>query len=417
MGARTSGRRRPRGDAAAVCRRDGCRSPSRSSRPGTSARRNSSSAEPVTSVVSLADDALAVLRRNDTGRFVKPSQRLYPWQWNWDSAFVVDRPRGRSIPSGRETEVRSLLRAASGPTGWSRTSSSTRSRSTTGRARSSGARMAATVLPTVATSGLIAAAGARDRRAGSLHEAAPDTAFLDEVVPKLDAWHEWFHRERTRRRSGLMAIFHGWESADNAPRFDRALARIDVEGVEPIERTDTGPGRRGRAADRPRLPPLPRARHMAARSRLPAQTAVVGAVRVSRSAAQLDPRRRRGRSRRPPGARWASTARRARAAAAQLRDALAAMWDDGRAARTGSGTCTATEGVTDTVADLFPLYAGVPDERQARRLVDEHLLAPERFGPSPEAPWAVTTVAKSSPAFDPRGTTGAGPCGSTSTGS
>ena len=23
------------------------------------------------------------------GRFVKPSQRLYPWQWNWDSAFVV----------------------------------------------------------------------------------------------------------------------------------------------------------------------------------------------------------------------------------------------------------------------------------------------------------------------------------------
>ena len=58
--------------------------------------------------------------------------------------------------------------------------------------------------------------------------------------------------------------------------------------------------------------------------------------------------------------------------------------------------------MTDTVADLFPLYAGVPDEAQARRLVDEHLLAPERFGPSARAPWAVTTVAKSSPAFDPR---------------
>ena len=36
-----------------------------------------------------------------------------------------------------------------------------------------------------------------------------------------------------------MTIFHGWESADNAPRFDRALARIDADGVEPIERTDT----------------------------------------------------------------------------------------------------------------------------------------------------------------------------------
>ena len=32
--------------------------------------------------------------------------------------------------------------------------------------------------------------------------------------------------------------------------------------------------------------------------------------------------------------------------------------------------------ITDTVADLFPLYAGVPDERQARRLVDDHLLHP-----------------------------------------
>ena len=37
----------------------------------------------------LRSDAIEVLRVNDTGRFVKPSQRLYPWQWNWDSAFVV----------------------------------------------------------------------------------------------------------------------------------------------------------------------------------------------------------------------------------------------------------------------------------------------------------------------------------------
>ena len=35
-------------------------------------------------------------------------------------------------------------------------------------------------------------------------------------------------------------------------------------------------------------------------------------------------------------------------------------------------------------------------------MVDEHLLSAERFGPSPEAPWAVTTVARSSPAFDAR---------------
>jgi hypothetical protein len=59
-------------------------------------------------VKELADLALSVLRRNDTGRFVKPAADVYPFQWNWDSAFVaiglarVDAPRARR-------EVRELL--------------------------------------------------------------------------------------------------------------------------------------------------------------------------------------------------------------------------------------------------------------------------------------------------------------------
>ena len=59
-------------------------------------------------LVGLADDALAVLRRNDTGAFVKPSQRLYPWRWNWDSAFVVI-GLAAVDPERARTEVRSLL--------------------------------------------------------------------------------------------------------------------------------------------------------------------------------------------------------------------------------------------------------------------------------------------------------------------
>ena len=35
-------------------------------------------------------------------------------------------------------------------------------------------------------------------------------------------------------------------------------------------------------------------------------------------------------------------------------------------------------------------------------LFDEALWSPTRFGPSPEAPWPVTSASKSSPAFDPR---------------
>ena len=49
----------------------------------------------------LADRALAVLRGNDTGLFVKPAPTVDPFQWNWDSAVIaiglaqVDVARGR----------------------------------------------------------------------------------------------------------------------------------------------------------------------------------------------------------------------------------------------------------------------------------------------------------------------------------
>ena len=55
--------------------------------------------------------------------------------------------------------------------------------------------------PEVATSGLtqppVLATAVR-----ALHEAAPDAAFLEEVVPKLEAWHDWFHRERAHAGVG-----------------------------------------------------------------------------------------------------------------------------------------------------------------------------------------------------------------------
>ena len=348
--------------------------------------------------MTLADDALAVLKRNDTGHFVKPSGRLYPFQWNWDSALIaigladVDPDRAR-------TEIRSLLHGQwadgmvphivfhpqpadywPGPELW-------------GSDACEGAPTA------VATSGLtqppVLATAVR-----VVHEAAPDRAFLEEVLPALEAWHGWFHRERAVEGSALVAIVHPWESADNAPRFDRALERIDVDGVEPIERTDR---LQVAAAERPTdldyrrylalvtwlrgcgyRPPTPVAAPFAYVD-LPLNS-ILSVAEDDLASLQEE---------------VGVDSRRARAAAERLRDALAATWD-GEAGAYRERDLHGREGVTDTVADLFPLYAGVPDESQARRLVDEHLNAPERFGPSARAPWAVTTVAKSSAAFDPR---------------
>ena len=347
--------------------------------------------------MSLGDDALAVLRRNDTGAFVKPSQRLYPWQWNWDSAFVVI-GLASVDPERARTEVRSLLEGQwsdgmvphmvfhpqpvayqPGPEVWA----------------SDGCPGA----PSVATSGLIAppvlATAVR-----ALHDADPNREFLDEVVPKLDAWHRWFHRERTHDESGLMVIHHGWESADNAPRFDRALARIDITGVEPIERTDTlQVAADQRPTDLDYLRYLALVRWLRARGYRPRPPSSapfayldlplnsILAVAEDDLASLQDT--------------VGTDGERARTAAARLRSALGAMWDEGAGAYR-ERDLHGEERVTETVADLFPLYGGVPDEARARRLVDEQLLAPERFGPSARAPWAVTTVSKESPDFDQR---------------
>lgn len=346
----------------------------------------------------LADRALAVLERNDVGPFVKPSLRLYPFQWNWDSAFValglarVDAVRGRR-------EVRSLLRGqwadgmvphivfhpqpvdySPGPELW-------------GSAGCSGA-------PEVLTSGLtqppVLASAVR-----ALHEASPDRGFLEEILPAIEAWHEWLLRERDLDCSGLVAILHPWESADNAPRFDGALARVELEGVPAFDRSDrrqVGPAER--PSDREY------ARYMAIVRRLrrcdyrPGSLAEAPFAYVDLSfnsvlaAAEAD-------------LAWLWTevgedGARARSAAERLRAALAGRWDEEAAAYRELDLHGGEQQIAGTVGDVFPLYAGVPDKRQAERLFEETLWSASHFGPSQEAPWAVTTMSKSSPAFDPR---------------
>ena len=183
------------------------------------------------------------------------------------------------------------------------------------------------------------------------------------------------------------------------PRFDRALARLDIEGVEVPRRSDRS---QVDASERPTdleyrryvaLVDALRARGYRPRSPIDAPFAYVDLpLNAILAVAEDDLAFLLGEI--------GADGSRAEAAAPRLRVALAATWDEAAGAYRerdlhGEG------GITDTVADLFPLYAGVPDERQARRLVEEHLAAPDRFGAAPDAPWAITTVAKSSGAFAP----------------
>ena len=60
-------------------------------------------------------------------------------------------------------------------------------------------------------------------------ERAEASAFLREIYPKLFAWHRYLATARDPEGSGLVTIYHPWESGtDNSPRWDDPLAAVEV---------------------------------------------------------------------------------------------------------------------------------------------------------------------------------------------
>jgi hypothetical protein len=69
--------------------------------------------------------------------------------------------------------------------------------------------------------------------------------WLEEIYPKILAFHEYFYRERDPNREGLVYIRHPWESGlDNSPTWDPPLQamKIDKEKLPPYERRDLKKG-------------------------------------------------------------------------------------------------------------------------------------------------------------------------------
>jgi len=192
----------------------------------------------------MAVRAAEVLRENDLGGWTKAAPRLYPHQWSWDSAFIAI---GLAHLDTRRAaqELRVLFAAqwttgmvphivfnpaASGyfpdPERW-------------------GITTALTKPADVLTSGMcqppvhaIAAQYIWQTARGT--EAEDDaTAFLRELYPRLLAWHRYLATDRDPEQSGLVTIYHPWESgADNSPAWDNVLAAITVEDLPPYERHD-----------------------------------------------------------------------------------------------------------------------------------------------------------------------------------
>lgn len=185
-------------------------------------------------MATLDDKARAILRGNDRGGYTLPTAGLYPYQWNWDSAFAAwgftnfDIPRAwqeletlfsGQWPSGMVPHI--LFHKPDpgyfpGPDVWG----------TDG-------------IGPIASSGIsqppVAATFAR-----AVFDADPASgrAHLEKLFPQLVAWHRWFMR--WRNQNGVIFITHPWEGGrDNAPDWDSAMKSIDPQGVGEYTRRDT----------------------------------------------------------------------------------------------------------------------------------------------------------------------------------
>src|SRR5439155_4174699 len=75
---------------------------------------------------------------------------------------------------------------------------------------------------------------------GAGGEAVADArASLQDLYPRLLAWHRYLATARDPEGSGLVTIYHPWESGtDNSPRWDSAMAAVVVGDLPPYTRFD-----------------------------------------------------------------------------------------------------------------------------------------------------------------------------------
>ena len=197
----------------------------------------------------LTARAAYVLRANSAGTMTRAAPDLYPHQWSWDSAFVaaglahVDLERAclelNSLLAGqwRTGMIPHIVFDPAetgyfpGPDRWACAEHTTDAPTAP---RTSGICQPAVHALAVER---IVEVGA-DR--GSVAEAAVDT-WLAAVYPRLLAWHRYLAHHRDPTGSGLLTIYHGWESGmDNSPRWDEAYSRVTVgSDLPPYQRRDT----------------------------------------------------------------------------------------------------------------------------------------------------------------------------------
>lgn len=349
----------------------------------------------------MARRAEAVLRNNDAGVFTKPGPHQYPHQWNWDSALIALGLSHFDLPRGL-TEIRALLSGQwrdgmlphvvyhdapsdyfPPPVFWQIEGSSQ--------------------APSVATSGItqppLLATVIR-----TIHERSPIPAFVREVYGSLLAWHRWLHTARNTDGTGLACLIHPWESGtDDSPRWLGPMANITPVDVPAYRRGDT---RHVAAAERPYdadydrfiylIDVFRRARYepqaLLAASPFLVQDVLFNAI-LYRADEDL----------RALAAELGAPTDEITGWLEQVSGAFdARFWDDRAGLYFDYDVRAGTPIRVNSATTFLPLFAGLADVSQARRLVEDHLENPDEYAPGDFLRYRLTTTSLREAAWDGR---------------
>jgi hypothetical protein len=177
-----------------------------------------------------------ILIRNDRGGYTVPTHGLYPYQWNWDSAFVAlgfaefDRNRAwqeiETLVSGQWDDgmIPHIIFHKDdpgyfpGPSVWA-----------TGKTPATSGITQPPVLATIV------------RKLWEAEGADPAHPRMRSLYNACLKSHRWFHAFRDPKGNGLVMVTHNWETGrDNSSEWDDALARVDTSSVGSYQRRDTG---------------------------------------------------------------------------------------------------------------------------------------------------------------------------------
>ena len=183
----------------------------------------------------LDEQARAILKKNDRGGFTIPTARLYPFQWNWDSAFIAlgiatmdDDRAWRELEMLVEGQAHDGMIPSiifrnddedyfPGPKIW---------QTNNGKINGTGISQ-----PPVLAS--VVAHFAKSQGEEGMRRAKT-------LFPAMLKWHRWWHDARTPEGVDVVCTVHPWETGrDNCPDWKIGLRNMEIDpDLEPYQRKD-----------------------------------------------------------------------------------------------------------------------------------------------------------------------------------